>query len=360
MPPKKKAPKQAPKQGSKQPLKQTQKQPRPKPSTAGGEPIQEPKKQPRPKPLDATLSSPTPVPTGSGQLAVDRGAAVEKDEDTSGELVGPTLELLMPSSWPGILEDRFSMAVSRRAFDGWARQPSPCCAAASIAGAINAALGWGTQRDCALTHFEIAALLFAMLREQAERKRASLERLLGVASLGPAMNALHASLAQEGRSLGGRKAQGCSAKEAVAWITREALAREREAVMREMAREAAAGGGGGGEANTLPQEEDMWRALAAALQTRRMGEAEAEGADGGGDDGVHGDGAEEEGGGEEDEEDEELVAVVALSGSGSPEAVFARRVRRDLKQLVGKLAGAPPPGSSSPRFRDLAVPGSGI
>ena len=53
----------------------------------------------------------------------------------------PTTELLLPAGWPATFHDRFSLLVSRHAFDGWAAQPSPCCGAASVAGACNAALG---------------------------------------------------------------------------------------------------------------------------------------------------------------------------------------------------------------------------
>ena len=57
-----------------------------------------------------------------------------------GERAQPTAELLWPNT-PFV--DRFTLAVSRHAFDGWAKQPSPCCAAASVAGACNAVLGLG-------------------------------------------------------------------------------------------------------------------------------------------------------------------------------------------------------------------------
>ena len=47
---------------------------------------------------------------------------------------------------------------------------------------------------------------------------ASVERMLGVASLEPAIDALRRDLAAEGRTIGGRKALGCTGKAALTRI----------------------------------------------------------------------------------------------------------------------------------------------
>ena len=58
------------------------------------------------------------------------------------------------------------------------------------------------------------------MAEQAAKKHAAVARLLGVESLEPALDALRAGLAAEGRSLGGRKEMGCKGKEGLQRLRR--------------------------------------------------------------------------------------------------------------------------------------------
>ena len=81
--------------------------------------------KPRKKSVASAVSS-APAPAAD--------APVELDQDADDKRVLPTTELLLPA-WPSAFSDRFSLVVSKRAFHGWVRQPSPCCAAASVAGA---------------------------------------------------------------------------------------------------------------------------------------------------------------------------------------------------------------------------------
>ncbi|KAG8464585.1 hypothetical protein KFE25_009953 [Diacronema lutheri] len=153
-------------------------------------------------------------PAHDRDVAAGVEAAPDRDDEALGR-VEPTTELLFPADWADPRTDKFSMAFSRAAFDGWARQPSPCCAAASVAGACNAVLGLCASSEDALSYVHIAALLHGLLADQAAKKRAAVERLLGGVRVEPAIEALRAQLAAEQRSLGGRKEAGCKPKEAL-------------------------------------------------------------------------------------------------------------------------------------------------
>ena len=141
---------------------------------------------------------------------------LEPDRDHAGvPRPQPTTALLLPEGWPATFHDRFSLLVSRHAFDGWAAQPSPCCAAASVAGACNAALGLAHDAPLALTHLHVAALYHRSLSEQAVKREGTAARLLGVPSIALALDALRAALQRDGLSLGGRKEKACKGKAAL-------------------------------------------------------------------------------------------------------------------------------------------------
>ena len=242
-----------------------------------------------------------PSPSTPLELA-PTDAEVKDQDDAALARAEPTTELLLPSGWPASFSDRFSLIVSKRAFSGYAQQPSPCCAAASVAGAVNGALGQHASADGALTHLHIAGLLHAMLAEQAEKKRASLLRLLGVPSLEPAFDALRADLAKDGRSLGGKKELGCTAKDGLARLA---------TLCEEHAPPAAEPDGAAGEMTAaneavLSEEARMWRALADVMPPKR--------------------GAGEEGGAEEEEEEEELISTVSLAKEEA-DGGFGKKVR---------------------------------
>ena len=110
----------------------------------------------------------------------------------------------IPAPDGGVVGGYFWLQVSRAVFEGWATQPSPCCAAASVAGAVNAALGVAFG-DGAITAQHVAAILHGMLAEQAAKRAASVARLLGVRSVDPVIAALRSDLAAE---VAARRAEG--------------------------------------------------------------------------------------------------------------------------------------------------------
>ena len=87
-------------------------------------------------------------------------------------------------------------------------QPSPCCGAASVAGAINSIKNVRRSSPLALAHTSVLPLMAEMLREQAEGKRGSLERALGGADVEPLVEAVKGKLEGMGRTLGGKEKNG--------------------------------------------------------------------------------------------------------------------------------------------------------
>ena len=118
----------------------------------------------------------------------------ERDTDQPEELSEQALRSLLLKGVPGSTHDgverfppgrgsgieKFSVAFSYSAFDGWVRQDSPSCAAASVAGACNAILGRSRRDPGAFNQFDVLEIYKKVISAQARAKASSLERLLRV------------------------------------------------------------------------------------------------------------------------------------------------------------------------------------
>jgi hypothetical protein len=98
----------------------------------------------------------------------------------------------------------FSISVSSRAFDGWVKQPSPCCAAASVAGAFNAARAKARGDDEALSTGDVLSTLITMIQAQIQTKRVRFESIIG-APVQPLIDEVQKLLESDGKSLGGKR-----------------------------------------------------------------------------------------------------------------------------------------------------------
>ncbi|CAM9555363.1 unnamed protein product, partial [Hapterophycus canaliculatus] len=138
--------------------------------------------------------------------------------------------LLLPSGILPLDVERFSVSYSRALLEGWVRQESPCCAAASIAGAWNALSGKPRGAEGALSNECVLRAMRSVVEEQISCMVARFERLLG-ASLEPLLQALDAELAVEGKHLGGRGPKAAVANGPhLLRLTRAITTRERERV----------------------------------------------------------------------------------------------------------------------------------
>eukprot|EP01062_Namystynia_karyoxenos_P022278 TRINITY_DN18534_c0_g1_i2.p1 TRINITY_DN18534_c0_g1~~TRINITY_DN18534_c0_g1_i2.p1 ORF type:complete len:470 (+),score=168.87 TRINITY_DN18534_c0_g1_i2:81-1412(+) len=140
------------------------------------------------------------------------GAGYERDTGPA-EGGAPLEELLLPGGrLPQPPSARnFAVAYSNAALEGWVPQPAPVCAAASVAGAWNAALARPRGAAGAAGVDTVLQVLIAIAEEKAADKEQTLDRLL-LKKIGPLRGAVCARLERGGRSLGGAKAAGATPK----------------------------------------------------------------------------------------------------------------------------------------------------
>jgi len=104
---------------------------------------------------------------------------------------------------------QLSFSYNKRVFDGWVRQPSACCGAASVAGALNALGCWHRTDAGALSHVDVLRVYHSMFLDLVDRHTRAFERRLG-APLGDLVAQVEAELAKKGREIGGRKGYGAT------------------------------------------------------------------------------------------------------------------------------------------------------
>lgn len=156
-------------------------------------------------------------------------AAAERDTEEP-EDAGLASLLLPPSSHaatgtaPALPSGfrKFSVAYNMGALSGWVKQPSPCCAAASMAGAWNAVLGLPREHPAALGHRQLLEALASVVAEQLAQKQEAFESHLGCA-LQPVLDELLARLADGGTPLGSKQAP---AKKGLVRVVRQIVAEE--------------------------------------------------------------------------------------------------------------------------------------
>ncbi len=129
---------------------------------------------------------------------VECDTAACEDLDIMATLLGPWNGRL-PTKEDGV--SQFGCAYDGALLDAWVKQPSPCCAAAAVAGAINGLSGLHRHDDNALGPLDVLAAMRGVLRDLVESKIASFERKLG-ADLTPVLDAVAARVTSDGRRFG--------------------------------------------------------------------------------------------------------------------------------------------------------------
>ena len=192
------------------------------------------------KPEPAATESNMKTGNEAEPMSMEKREEVEQDTLESQEIEDVFGFLLPPGTVPKKCSN-FGLLYNKKALDGWVRQPSACCGAASIAGAWNALMDVHRADEKALNHITVLQVFRVMMLDMIEKKQKSFERKLG-AEIDPLLEAISAGLQDLGRKLGGKKAVGATKKAVMAIVKR--LAREhwtqREKERGEREREAAA------------------------------------------------------------------------------------------------------------------------
>lgn len=151
-----------------------------------------------------------PAALRSYEKLVDTAAGlVEKDTEEAEN--SPSLqELLLPPTigarvpqFPAKVA-KFSLSYSIDCLEGWVKQPSPCCAAASVAGAWNAATGLLRSDSAALSHADVLRLYVEHFAKRLATKSGAFERRLG-AALAPVLTDIEGRLRERGTPLDGKE-----------------------------------------------------------------------------------------------------------------------------------------------------------
>lgn len=98
------------------------------------------------------------------------GERIEADTADSEDAVPLSRILLPDDSFPTEVSC-FSVSYSKALLNAWVKQPSPCCGAASVAGAVNCLRGFTRDSPEAIGHLDVLPLMAGMLEEQMAAKR---------------------------------------------------------------------------------------------------------------------------------------------------------------------------------------------
>jgi hypothetical protein len=143
-------------------------------------------------------------------VEIEQIEQVESDTFDS-ENITDIFSYLLPSAEIQKDQKIFGLLFNRNVFNGWVKQPSACCAAASLAGAWNALLNLG-RNDTelgALGHEDILVIYREIFLDIIKRRTSSFERLLG-AKFFPLFDLIEKELFKIGKVIGGKKSDGAN------------------------------------------------------------------------------------------------------------------------------------------------------
>lgn len=164
---------------------------------------------------------------------IGREQAIEMDSELAEDV--DISSLLLPVGFEPLasldhVRDKFCLSYSKNAMTGWVKQPSPCCAAASAAGALNICFGLNRSDSQAHSHSTLVPIFADILREQVKTMQARLERLIG-APLDDLLQQLNRRLEAQGMSLGGKNQPLSSTKKQNQALLRSTVFEGRQAVL---------------------------------------------------------------------------------------------------------------------------------
>lgn len=129
---------------------------------------------------------------------------MEKDTEDR-EDIPNLLEFLLPSKEVLDTATSFGIHYNRSIFNGWVKQPSPCCAASSVAGAWNALRSYHRQDAHALQHTDVLDIYKSIVQEKLHKKLTAFERKLGGKLSDSFWNEFEEIGKRYGKEIGGKK-----------------------------------------------------------------------------------------------------------------------------------------------------------
>lgn len=134
------------------------------------------------------------------------------EQDTvDNEDIPNLLEFLLPDDVVPPHCSMFGMSFNKRLFNGWVKQPSACCGAASVAGAWNGLMNVHRRDSLALNHLSVLSVYTELFDDLIYKKQSAFERKLG-ANLDLFWDILKSELQKLGRELAGKKGFGATKK----------------------------------------------------------------------------------------------------------------------------------------------------
>jgi hypothetical protein len=110
-------------------------------------------------------------------------AIIEQDTEDQEDIPNLFNFLLPPTiDWSNTYSSRisqFGLYYNQGVFNGWVKQPSPCCAAASVAGAWNALHHYHRKDSEALGHRDVLTVYDEIIRDKINKKVEGFHRKLG-------------------------------------------------------------------------------------------------------------------------------------------------------------------------------------
>eukprot|EP01031_Cornospumella_fuschlensis_P029526 gene29526-35634_t len=138
---------------------------------------------------------------------------VVEQDTVDAEDIPNVIEFILPQDGSTVNATSFGLHYNDAVFKGWVKQPSACCAAASIAGAWNALHQLRRADAAALTHTNILQLYEEILQERYNSKLDSFSRKLGARLTDEEFwNPLVEKLREGGKEFGGKKGEGVTKK----------------------------------------------------------------------------------------------------------------------------------------------------
>lgn len=252
---------------------------------------------------------------------------VEQDSQEA-EDIPNVIEFILPKDVVLATCTAFGFHFNDAIFKGWTRQPSPCCAAASIAGAWNALNSHHRTHEKALSHLHVLKVYEEVMEERLKKHQDSFGRKLGAPLDDAFWESVTQQLQTQNRVFGGKKGEG---------VTKKALDKAIRALVEVLAKPS--------EPSEAPSAEaampvSLWACFADLISAEEVTDPAAAGAESESD--------QEEG--EEEEEDVVLVSnkVKGLKSAASNPWLWLKDLMDIVKDKVGliKLRAAKPSTTS--------------